>query len=126
MLPLSSTVDVRQYHDDGGRRPFGDWFDRLNSQAARKVTTALYRVGLGISPTPKALGPVFTGARSTSAPATECILEKTASGQSSFLVVERNNASRATSGLHTNDGKITSIGRNSRRKRNEYGFDTRF
>jgi putative addiction module killer protein len=25
----------------------GDWFDRLNSEAARRVTTALYRLGLG-------------------------------------------------------------------------------
>ena len=40
-------VDIREYHDRGGHCPFRDWFDRLNAEAARKVTTALYRVGLG-------------------------------------------------------------------------------
>ena len=40
-------VDIREYHDRGGRSPFREWFDRLNAEAARKVTAALYRVGLG-------------------------------------------------------------------------------
>jgi putative addiction module killer protein len=30
-----------------GRNLFGEWFDRLNSDAARRVTTGLYRLGLG-------------------------------------------------------------------------------
>ena len=40
-------VDIREHHDRAGRSPFGEWFDKLNSEASRKVTTALYRVGLG-------------------------------------------------------------------------------
>ena len=40
-------VDIREYRDPGGRSPFREWFDKLNSQASRRVTTALYRVGLG-------------------------------------------------------------------------------
>jgi putative addiction module killer protein len=40
-------IDIREYHDRAGRSPFREWFDKLNSEASRKVTTALYRVGLG-------------------------------------------------------------------------------
>lgn len=40
-------VDIREYCDHAGRSPFRAWFDRLNSEAARKVTTALYRIGQG-------------------------------------------------------------------------------
>ncbi len=40
-------VDVREYLDAGERSPFSEWRSRLNVEARRKVTTALYRVGLG-------------------------------------------------------------------------------
>lgn len=40
-------IEVREYQDRSGRSPFREWFDGLNAEAARKVTTALYRVGLG-------------------------------------------------------------------------------
>ncbi len=40
-------IEIREYHDRDGRSPFREWVDRLNADAARKVTTALYRVGLG-------------------------------------------------------------------------------
>lgn len=39
-------IEIREYHDRGGRSPFREWYDRLNSEAARKVTTAMYRIGL--------------------------------------------------------------------------------
>ena len=38
-------VEIREYYDHAGRSPFRGWFDKLDSD--RKVTTALYRVGLG-------------------------------------------------------------------------------
>lgn len=38
---------VREYVQKSGRNLFADWFKRLNSEAARRVTTALYRLGLG-------------------------------------------------------------------------------
>jgi putative addiction module killer protein len=40
-------VEIREYpgHDD--RQRFSDWFNRLHSDSARRVTTALYRLGLG-------------------------------------------------------------------------------
>jgi putative addiction module killer protein len=49
-------VDIREYHDRGGHSPFRDWYDRLNAEAARKVTTALYRVGLGNFSNAKSVG----------------------------------------------------------------------
>jgi putative addiction module killer protein len=47
MLPLSILIVIREYHERDDHIPFREWFDRLNAEAARKVTTALYRVGLG-------------------------------------------------------------------------------
>jgi putative addiction module killer protein len=40
-------VEIREYLGLDGRNLFGQWFDKLNSEAARRVTTALYRLGLG-------------------------------------------------------------------------------
>lgn len=40
-------VDVREYNDRQGRSPYAEWFDRLNAQAAAKVTTAVTRLALG-------------------------------------------------------------------------------
>jgi putative addiction module killer protein len=40
-------VEIREFLGQDGRNLFGDWFDRLNSEAARRVATALYRLGLG-------------------------------------------------------------------------------
>jgi putative addiction module killer protein len=49
-------VDIREYHDRGGHSPFRVWYDRLNAEAARKVTTGLYRVGLGNFSNTKSVG----------------------------------------------------------------------
>jgi putative addiction module killer protein len=49
-------VDIREYNDQGGHSPFRQWYDRLNAEAARKVTTALYRVGLGNFSNAKSVG----------------------------------------------------------------------
>ncbi|MGA7314500.1 MAG: type II toxin-antitoxin system RelE/ParE family toxin [Silvibacterium sp.] len=40
-------IDVREYYDRDGRALYAAWFDRLNAQAAAKVTTALTRLSLG-------------------------------------------------------------------------------
>jgi putative addiction module killer protein len=56
MLPLNPEIGVREYHDRDGHSPFRDWFDQLNAEAARKVTTALYRVGLGNFSNAKSVG----------------------------------------------------------------------
>ena len=49
-------VQVTEYVDAQGRRPFGRRFDRLDSQAAIKVTAALDRMGRGILSNPKGVG----------------------------------------------------------------------
>lgn len=40
-------LDVREYVGVDGRSLLGEWFNRLNAEAARRITTALYRLGLG-------------------------------------------------------------------------------
>jgi len=70
-------VDIREYHGRGGHSPFRQWYDRLNAEAARKVTTALYRVGLGNFSNAKSVGAGVYG--SILAPVIECILGKKAS-----------------------------------------------
>jgi len=55
-VTIDTMVDIREYHDRGGHSPFRDWYDRLNAEAARKVTTALYRVGLGNFSNAKSVG----------------------------------------------------------------------
>ena len=40
-------IDLREYLGRDGESPFGRWFDRLHSDAARRVTKTLYRLALG-------------------------------------------------------------------------------
>jgi putative addiction module killer protein len=49
-------ISIREFHDLGGHSPFQHWFESLNSEAARKVTTALYRMGLGNLSNTKGVG----------------------------------------------------------------------
>ena len=49
-------IDVREYNDRCGRSPYGAWFDRLNAQAAAKVTTALTRLAMGNFSNAKGVG----------------------------------------------------------------------
>ena len=46
MLPYR-LIDVREYIDPEGCSPYAAWFDRLNAQAAAKVTTGLTRLAAG-------------------------------------------------------------------------------
>jgi putative addiction module killer protein len=55
-VTIVAMVEIREYLDLTGRSPFRDWFEALNSEAARKVTTALYRVGLGNFSNAKSVG----------------------------------------------------------------------
>ena len=49
-------LEIREYADSQGRSPFGRWFNRLNSAAAAKVTTALVRLGQGNISNVKSVG----------------------------------------------------------------------
>jgi putative addiction module killer protein len=49
-------MDILEYVDASGRRPFRRWFDRLDRIAAAKVLTALVRIGLGNLSNAKSVG----------------------------------------------------------------------
>jgi putative addiction module killer protein len=55
-VTITMIVSLCRYNDRGGRSPFRDWFDRLNAEAAQRVTTALYRLGLGNFSNAKSVG----------------------------------------------------------------------
>jgi putative addiction module killer protein len=46
-VTIQNVIDFREYVRPDGRSFFRQWFDGLNSEAARRVTTGLYRLGLG-------------------------------------------------------------------------------
>ena len=58
-------VEIREYLESDETSPFREWFDQLRSDAARKVTTALYRLGLGN----------FSNVKSVGAGALECKID---------------------------------------------------
>jgi putative addiction module killer protein len=49
---------VVEYVQDNGANPFRRWFDRLNPQAAAKVTAALLRLEAGNTSNLKRVGPI--------------------------------------------------------------------
>ena len=49
-------LSVLEYPDERGKSPFGEWFDRLNAEAAAKVTTALFRIEQGSLSNTKSVG----------------------------------------------------------------------
>ena len=49
-------VEIREYLEPDETSPFHKWFERLPSDAARRVTTALYRLGLGNFSNVKSVG----------------------------------------------------------------------
>jgi putative component of toxin-antitoxin plasmid stabilization module len=69
-------IEIREYLNPDGRNLFGQWFRRLNSDAARRVTTSLYRLALGNFSNVKGVGAEFSNAESTSVLVIGCISEK--------------------------------------------------
>ncbi len=49
-------VAIREYVDPDGRSPYARWFNRLDAQAAAKVTTALVRMEQGNLSNAKGVG----------------------------------------------------------------------
>ena len=49
-------MKLLEYLDSRGRSPFETWFQRINAQAAAKVTTALVRLEGGNTSNAKSLG----------------------------------------------------------------------
>jgi len=118
-------IDIREYLDRHRQSPFREWRGKLNPEARRKVTTALYRVGLGNFSNVKGVSAGVFECKINFGPAIAFILGRTASSLSSSLAVAQNNANRTISAWPSADGKTTSRGRSSRKKkkRNEHGLD---
>jgi len=55
-VTITTMVEIREYLGRAGRNPFRQWFDSLDSEASRKVTTSLYRMGLGNLSNVKSVG----------------------------------------------------------------------
>ncbi|HXJ14446.1 MAG TPA: type II toxin-antitoxin system RelE/ParE family toxin [Candidatus Limnocylindrales bacterium] len=53
---ITHVLNIREYQDRAGDSPFREWFDELNSEAARKITIAVYRLGLGNLSNIKSIG----------------------------------------------------------------------
>jgi putative addiction module killer protein len=49
-------IAIREYLGRNGRSLFGEWLDRLPGEAARRVSIALYRLGLGNLSSVKGVG----------------------------------------------------------------------
>jgi putative addiction module killer protein len=49
-------MEILEYVDASGRRPFRRWFDKLDRVAAAKVLAALTRIGLGNLSNAKSVG----------------------------------------------------------------------
>lgn len=49
-------IEIEEYLDEQGQSAFGAWFDKLDSQAALKVTTYLARIETGNTSQLKSLG----------------------------------------------------------------------
>lgn len=49
-------AQVTEYVDERGRRPFGRWFDHLDSNSASKATAVLDRMGRGLLSSTKGVG----------------------------------------------------------------------
>jgi putative addiction module killer protein len=49
-------MELIEYLDEKGRSPFENWFNRINAQAAAKVTTALVRLESGNASNAKSIG----------------------------------------------------------------------
>jgi putative addiction module killer protein len=55
-VTIKPVLEVREYNTEDARIPFRKWFDRLNSAAAIKVTTALERMADGNLSNAKSVG----------------------------------------------------------------------
>lgn len=53
---IRNVIEIHEYQDCKDHSPFGEWVDQLNAEAARKVTIALYRIGLGNFSNVKGIG----------------------------------------------------------------------
>jgi hypothetical protein len=51
-MSVRQMLDIREYVRPDGRTLFSEWFDRLNSDAARRVATAMVAIDTPATPNP--------------------------------------------------------------------------
>jgi putative addiction module killer protein len=73
-----AAIEVREYVTEDGRSPFGRWFEKLDAQAATKVTTALERLTQGNVSSVKGVGEGLLECRIDWGPGLEFTLAGTA------------------------------------------------
>jgi putative addiction module killer protein len=78
MLP-SNQAAIREFVDSSGRRPFADWFNALEGQAAAKVAVAITRLSVGNFSNVKGVGSGVFEYKIDFGPATESTLARMAS-----------------------------------------------
>ena len=111
-------VEIREYQESSGRNPFREWYDRLNVEAARKVTTAIYRMGLGNFSNAKSIGFGVSECRINFGPGYRVYSAKMESGLSFCLAAEQSIANSETSRPRCNAGEIINSGKTPLRKKN--------
>jgi putative addiction module killer protein len=112
-------IDIREHQGRGGHSPFREWCSRLNVEARRKVTTALYRLELVNFSNVKGVGAGVFECRINFGPGYRVYFGKDGEQIVILLGGEQNSAKRTTSILHWNDGKTTGYERKNRNKRSE-------
>ena len=50
------TAEIKEYLNENGHSPFGEWFDDLSADAAAKVAVAIDRIGRGLPGDVKSVG----------------------------------------------------------------------
>jgi putative addiction module killer protein len=106
-------VLIREYLDHSGASPFANWFNRLDPQAAAKVTTGLARVEQGNLSNVKGVGRGVLECRINFGPGYRIYLDGTARASSFYSLAARSNASNRTSKRLRRDGVITPDARRS-------------
>ena len=91
-------IAIREYQDRDGHSPFSEWHKSLHAEAARKVTTALYRMGLGNLSNVKGVGNGVLEYKINFGPGYRVYLEKMARRSFCFWREEPSSASRPISG----------------------------
>jgi putative addiction module killer protein len=119
-------VELREYTDQNNRVPFGEWFRRLNSEAARKVTTALYRMALGHFSNVKSVGGGVFEYRINFGPGYRVYFGK--DGPQLVVLVGGGNKQRQEKdiALATFGGRSTEQLRKNVTKRTDHGIDAKF
>jgi putative addiction module killer protein len=55
---MNGTITVVEYVREDGSNPYRTWFDGLHAQAAAKVATAVFRIGMGNTSRVKWIGTI--------------------------------------------------------------------